>query len=79
MKIGIYDSEEIPEPEYLLKLFTINGKVVVALADEKGNRIESTSLVSFDDDMRIFRCVNIKALHELPLDSVSRLKLRDED
>lgn len=79
MKISIYDTESVPEPEYRLKLFPINKNIVVALADEQGNRIESTSLVSFDEDMRVSRCVNIAAIPGLPLGTCSQLKLRGED
>ena len=78
MKVNIY--RKIPakdkELEFKLKLFRFSDCVVVALADERGERIEGSSLVSITDDMEIVRCTNISDHLGIPLVSLSRLKIQ---
>ena len=75
MKVSIYRETVKAEKEYKLKLFRIGTRIAVALADENGQRINSSSLVSITDDMEIVRCGNINASLGIPLVSHSRLKI----
>ena len=81
MKVSIY--EEVPaekkEPEFKLKLFQFSDRVVLALANENGEKIFSSSLISIMGNMELRRCANIDGHLGLPLVSLSRLKIAGED
>ncbi len=77
MKISIYEDVlvEDKELEFKLKLFKVGSLIVVGLADEKGERINNTSLVAFDKTMIVSRCSGINSRQGLPLDDKHRLKV----
>ncbi|KKN17959.1 hypothetical protein LCGC14_0960670 [marine sediment metagenome] len=76
MKIKIYNEKK--EKEYALKLFLSNDRIVLALADEEGNKISSSSLISIKSDMTLVRCRNINSTLGLPLTDDNQLKLEGE-
>ena len=75
MKISIYEIPVEAEKEYKLKLFRIGDRIVVALADNKGQRIYSSSLVAFTDNMEVVRCCSVNNLLGIPLTDLSQLKM----
>ncbi len=79
MRVSIFEETVEAEKEYKLKLFRTGTRIVVALADENGQRIISSSLVSITDDMEIVRCCNISDSLGLPLISHSMLKMVGDD
>ena len=81
MKVSIYENVPVKakELEFKLKLFKSTGCILVALADEKGERINDSSLVVITNKMEIIRCSNIGGNLGIPLVSLSRLKLVGED
>ena len=76
MKISIYEESAKAEKEYRLRLFRIGDGIVVALVDENGEKIDSSSLVSITSDMELVRCCNINSFLGLPLISGSKLKMK---
>ena len=79
MKISIYKEPVKAEKEYRLRLFHIGARIVVALADENGEKIDSSSLMLITPDMELVRCCNVNSSLGLPLVSGSRLKMKGED
>ncbi len=78
MKVSIFEESVEAEREYKLKLFSIGNNIVVALADENGKRINSSSLVAITPDMELVRCCNINGSLGFSLVSKSRLKMIGE-
>ena len=80
MKVRIFNpATEPPEKEYNLKLFMHKQCIVLALADDSGNRMESSGLISIKQDMTLVRCQNIDESHSLPLDEDGYLMLGEND
>lgn len=79
MRIEIYDENKIEEKTFRLKLFLLGDRIVVALADKEGNKIDNSGLVTFRPDMTLVRCCNIGEFHGLPLNDISQLRLTGED
>ena len=81
MKVSIYEEApaEKKELKFKLKLFQFSDRVVLALADENGEKIHSSSLISIMKNMELSRCANIDSHLGLPLVSLSRLKMARED
>ena len=82
MRVSIYEDSPVKDKkiEFKLKLFRFPDRVVLALADETGKRIISSSLVAITDDMKISRCQGINTLLGIPLvenDSLEMKKGRD--
>lgn len=78
MKVDIYEENEVKK-EYRLKLFRYEERIVLALADEDGYRIEGSGLIAIKQDMTLIRCINIDESHDLPLDSDGYLMLGEDD
>jgi len=80
MKVSIYKNVPVKdkELEFKLKLFKIGYRILVALADEKGNRIQGSSLVVFDENMRVGRCICIDESLNLPLNDNKQLESKEE-
>ncbi len=72
MRVSIY-GETPKENVFQLKLFRAVGRVIVALVDENGEKINSSSLVAITDDMKLVRCKRIDASIGLPLDTNQQL------
>ncbi len=79
MKVSIYQRVKKGPREYKLKLFKYKDRIVLALADEDGDRIESSGLISIKQDMTLIRCINIDESHGLPLDEDGHLMLGEDD
>ena len=81
MEVSIYKDVPVKEEEreFKLKLFRFPDRVVLALADENGERINSSSLISVTDSMEIVRCASIRGDLGIPLVGRSRLKIVGED
>ena len=81
MKVSIYEDAPVKdkELEFKLKLFVLNDYVIVSLADEKGERVDSSSLVSFNKNMKLSRCSGINSKLGLPLDKYNKLETENED
>ncbi len=79
MKIKIYEEAVVEDKEltFELKLFKVGSLIVVGLADEKGQRINNTSLVAFNKDMIMSRCATVSDSQGLPLDDMSRLEVEN--
>ena len=75
MKVKIFEEVPVEDkgPTFELKLFKVGSLIVVGLADAMGQRINSTSLVAFDENMIVSRCANVSGSQGLPLDDRSRL------
>ncbi len=83
MNIKIYEEKEKEkeqEQEIILRLFRLvnSGRIVLAVADEHGNKITSSSLVSFNEDMKMTRCVAINTTLGLPLHPNGKLRMEGE-
>ena len=81
MKVSIYEEApaEKKELKFKLKLFRYEKRIVLALADENGDRIESSGLISITQDMTLIRCKNIDESLGLSLDGDGHLMLAEED
>ncbi len=81
MKVSIYEDVPVEDKkrEFKLKLFKIGNYIHVALADEKGNRIFGSSLVSFSRNMEVNRCTSIDKSLNLPLNDNKQLETEEEE
>lgn len=81
MKVSIY--EEVPvedkKLEFKLKLFRYKKRIVLALADENGDRIGGSGLIAIKQNMKLVRCINIDGSLGLPLDKNGHLMLSKDD
>ncbi len=80
MKVRIFNpATEPPEKEYNLKLFMHKQRIVLALADGSGDKIESSGLVAIRQDMKLIRCINIDPSLGLPLNEEGHLTIDKEE
>ncbi len=76
MRVSIF--KEKVKKGYRLKLFVYKKRIVLALADEDGDRIENSGLISIKQDMTLIRCIHIDESLGLPIDEEGHLMLAKE-
>ncbi len=79
MKVSLYKRAKKEAREYKLKLFEYKDKIVLALANEDGDRIESSGLIAITQDMILVRCIHIDESLGLPLDENGHLSLGEKN